>query len=164
MEYNAVYQAKYYQDHKADKVEAQKKRRMWNTEMKRLFKIHSVPQDKIEIHRPQCHSCNAFLYKQYVNLRYCSRCYPSKSQIIINNLKTENMLLANPEIFRFSSMNANQFFDNNESISVEGDCSICMDKIYKSKKLECNHVFCELCLYRWMLKCPSCPICRKIIM
>ena len=46
-----------------------------------------------------------------------------------------------------------------------GDCSICLAELkvtQKNRKLSCNHVFHEDCLYRWVGgRVASCPFCRK---
>ena len=50
------------------------------------------------------------------------------------------------------------------------DCSICMNEIVKNSnlnvKLECEHIFCKDCIYRWIVEnnnSSSCPCCRASI-
>ena len=46
-------------------------------------------------------------------------------------------------------------------------CSICIEDIYKDSKIikldNCNHIYHELCLYKWIYKNNTCPLCRKEI-
>ena len=47
-------------------------------------------------------------------------------------------------------------------------CSICYENIptknLKRTELEnCKHTFCRLCISSWILKNPTCPICRKVL-
>ena len=52
-----------------------------------------------------------------------------------------------------------------ESLTKEGDCSICLDTFNNDKKTirtkECGHVFHLDCLNTWVKKNPSCPCCRS---
>jgi hypothetical protein len=44
-------------------------------------------------------------------------------------------------------------------------CSICLDEPFVKWNLECNHSFCQKCIYTWLCKSAhfDCPMCRKII-
>lgn len=40
-------------------------------------------------------------------------------------------------------------------------CPICYDPIrYPACANPCNHMFCEPCINKWMLKKNTCPVCR----
>ena len=41
------------------------------------------------------------------------------------------------------------------------DCSICIDNINEEFILECNHSFCKDCIYNWLKKSQTCPLCRN---
>lgn len=42
------------------------------------------------------------------------------------------------------------------------DCSICMEKINNKIILcNCGHKFCKCCIYRWLFKSNTCPLCRQ---
>jgi hypothetical protein len=44
---------------------------------------------------------------------------------------------------------------------MKDNCSICYNEIVNEKKLKnCNHSFCELCVSQWLIKNPTCPMCR----
>lgn len=43
------------------------------------------------------------------------------------------------------------------------NCSICLNYIRRKVLLDCEHSFCEKCIYKWMCTKPSCPMCRKNI-
>jgi hypothetical protein len=40
------------------------------------------------------------------------------------------------------------------------DCPVCFDRLYVPVTLKCNHVFCEHCIYEWLDKEKTCPVCR----
>ncbi len=42
-------------------------------------------------------------------------------------------------------------------------CSVCIEPFNLKIKLECSHSFCKECIYRWMVKNFTCPICRSVI-
>lgn len=42
------------------------------------------------------------------------------------------------------------------------ECSICMDNKHNGILLNCNHIFCEDCLKKWLTTVKNtCPSCRK---
>jgi hypothetical protein len=43
------------------------------------------------------------------------------------------------------------------------ECSICYDEIKDKHSLECEHSFCKECIYRWIVKAGTCPMCRKCV-
>jgi hypothetical protein len=43
------------------------------------------------------------------------------------------------------------------------ECSICYEEIKDKISLECNHSFCKECIYRWVVKSGTCPMCRKCV-
>ncbi len=42
------------------------------------------------------------------------------------------------------------------------DCSICYNEINDKTTLGCNHSFCKECIYRWITKSGTCPMCRTM--
>lgn len=42
-------------------------------------------------------------------------------------------------------------------------CPICHMYMYKVNKLDCDHMFCEVCLNEYTLYLDSCPVCDKKI-
>lgn len=44
-----------------------------------------------------------------------------------------------------------------------GQCSICHDNFNSPVLLECNHIFCELCVGTWFDREQTCPLCRAKI-
>ncbi|ELP94955.1 hypothetical protein EIN_250890 [Entamoeba invadens IP1] len=44
----------------------------------------------------------------------------------------------------------------------EDICLICQDKLTNPVKLKCGHIFCEECIFKWLVQQPRCPICRDV--
>jgi hypothetical protein len=42
-------------------------------------------------------------------------------------------------------------------------CSICFDHYIQPVTLPCRHVFCEHCVFEWLEKENSCPVCRAVV-
>ena len=40
------------------------------------------------------------------------------------------------------------------------DCSICACPMENKKSLPCGHSFCSVCIARWLVSKPTCPLCR----
>jgi hypothetical protein len=43
-------------------------------------------------------------------------------------------------------------------------CSVCFTNVQKKsqlKTLECNHKFHMKCIWKWLIKQPTCPVCRR---
>lgn len=44
------------------------------------------------------------------------------------------------------------------------ECGVCLDESLKTSKsnvfLNCGHIFCKDCIYRWLIETPACPNCR----
>ncbi|XP_055376496.1 RING finger and transmembrane domain-containing protein 2 isoform X2 [Condylostylus longicornis] len=47
-----------------------------------------------------------------------------------------------------------------EELQTAGQCPICHDNFDTPVILECNHVFCELCVGTWFTREQTCPLCR----
>jgi hypothetical protein len=49
--------------------------------------------------------------------------------------------------------------------SFPDNCPVCYNDIQEKVILECNHVFCDECIYKWICRndCCTCPICRNSI-
>ncbi|KAL7720338.1 Zinc finger domain containing protein [Entamoeba marina] len=64
----------------------------------------------------------------------------------------------------------NSFFTKNNIIGQRVDpteleddtCLICQDSITNPIQLKCGHVFCEECIFKWLVQQPRCPLCRKM--
>jgi hypothetical protein len=46
---------------------------------------------------------------------------------------------------------------------TSGECSVCYDSPNTMLKTRCGHMFCKICLVKWMETNITCPMCRKII-
>lgn len=70
---------------------------------------------------------------------------------LIHDMRNENNdRLTNDEYLKITTKNT----DNLE-------CSICYEnKTNNIKLIKCNHMFCELCIKKWLLNNITCPICR----
>lgn len=53
-----------------------------------------------------------------------------------------------------------QRFPNGE-VESELICSICTGVLEKPLETPCQHLFCGECIHQWLLRCKSCPQCRK---
>lgn len=55
-----------------------------------------------------------------------------------------------------------------EEIQAAGECPICLDILNESqpnRKLPCNHIFHETCLFTWVQgDISNCPVCRRNLM
>lgn len=75
-----------------------------------------------------------------------------------NNDNREQLIQNNENIIE----NSKKIIDINET--NEKECIICFDD-YKSDdkiaELECNHIYHDSCITRWLQKDLSCPICRS---
>ncbi|XP_058213723.1 putative RING-H2 finger protein ATL35 [Rhododendron vialii] len=47
-----------------------------------------------------------------------------------------------------------------ESCSVKPRCVICLDTILVGNRMPCSHIYHGHCIYRWLRKSSSCPLCR----
>ena len=43
------------------------------------------------------------------------------------------------------------------------ECAICLDTFYRGKKLGCNHIFCKVCISKWLKVSDECPYCKTSI-
>lgn len=51
-----------------------------------------------------------------------------------------------------------------EQIATAGNlCSICHDEFKTPVLLECQHIFCEVCVCKWLDREQTCPLCRAKI-
>ena len=53
-----------------------------------------------------------------------------------------------------------QRFPNGE-VESELICSICKGVLENPLETSCQHLFCGECIHQWLLRCKSCPQCRK---
>lgn len=44
-----------------------------------------------------------------------------------------------------------------------GECSICYECDGPNCVTHCGHVYCTMCITKWIFKSPTCPMCRKNI-
>ncbi|EKE37242.1 hypothetical protein ENUP19_0085G0119 [Entamoeba nuttalli] len=42
-------------------------------------------------------------------------------------------------------------------------CLICQDTVNRPIKLKCGHVYCEECIFKWLIQQPRCPMCRELV-
>ncbi|KAG2379340.1 hypothetical protein C9374_007479 [Naegleria lovaniensis] len=49
----------------------------------------------------------------------------------------------------------------NDTCQTELTCCICYNWFVEPTMLQCGHNFCKKCLYDWLAKNQSCPLCRK---
>ncbi|EDR27392.1 hypothetical protein, conserved [Entamoeba dispar SAW760] len=42
-------------------------------------------------------------------------------------------------------------------------CLICQDTVNRPIKLKCGHVYCEECIFKWLIQQPRCPMCRDLV-
>ena len=62
---------------------------------------------------------------------------------------------------KISHVHIHECKTSNQNDSDQLICSICLNEPEDPVKLvECGHVFCSECLYRWIIDHPSCPFCR----
>ncbi|XP_058213717.1 putative RING-H2 finger protein ATL19 [Rhododendron vialii] len=47
-----------------------------------------------------------------------------------------------------------------ESCSVKPRCAICLDTILVGNRMPCSHIYHGYCIYRWLRKSNSCPLCH----
>ncbi|XP_076448162.1 uncharacterized protein LOC143284905 [Babylonia areolata] len=40
-------------------------------------------------------------------------------------------------------------------------CAICLNVLHEARMCPCHHIFCELCIRRWLESNPTCPTCRS---
>lgn len=40
------------------------------------------------------------------------------------------------------------------------DCPVCFDNPHTPVTLDCQHIFCEVCILEWLEKEQTCPVCR----
>ena len=43
------------------------------------------------------------------------------------------------------------------------ECPICLGNIKENHTTECGHHFCHQCIFEWLKKHDSCPLCRQMI-
>ena len=46
---------------------------------------------------------------------------------------------------------------------IKDNCIVCLNEPKDPVILECGHIFCYKCIYRWISKNPTCPLCRQPI-
>ena len=51
-------------------------------------------------------------------------------------------------------------YSTEEELAVTHDCPVCFDRVYMPVTLKCGHIFCEHCIYEWLDKEKTCPVCR----
>ena len=65
-----------------------------------------------------------------------------------------------------TSKTIKKFYHFEANISLVGDqCSICMEDIEVGRKmmrLNCYHVFCQICIEGWFVDHNTCPNCRHV--
>ncbi|KAG7572205.1 Zinc finger RING-type [Arabidopsis suecica] len=54
----------------------------------------------------------------------------------------------------------------------ESTCSICLEEVFNDdeddkriiKLPDCSHRFHKVCIFEWLMRCNSCPLCRRIVL
>lgn len=82
---------------------------------------------------------------------------------LVNDLQIYNLSRA---YLRYANVYFHQeygHYSTQEEIASldHADCSICFDKHYRPVTLPCRHVFCEHCIYEWLDRERTCPVCRS---
>ena len=67
-------------------------------------------------------------------------------------------------VIRDYSFNRRATYRPVNDTDIEDECIICQDKPEEPVALECGHIFCYKCAYRWLKDHNSCPFCRAQIM
>lgn len=49
----------------------------------------------------------------------------------------------------------------NEPPSIVPQCAVCLNHIANVRLERCDHVFCRVCIERWMRSNKTCPLCRE---
>ena len=57
----------------------------------------------------------------------------------------------------------NDLTDRIKSLN-DNNCSICMDSLKNPIMLECTHIYCGSCIFKWVKNNKNCPHCRKSIL
>ena len=47
-----------------------------------------------------------------------------------------------------------------EELAARQDCPVCYNGVDRPVTLKCGHIFCEHCIYEWLDKEKTCPVCR----
>lgn len=73
---------------------------------------------------------------------------------------TKSLYILYKKCFDCKNINLYECKDNNDN---DNDCSICYDKsdLNKLVKLDCNHLYHDTCIKKWIDISNTCPICRK---
>ena len=63
-----------------------------------------------------------------------------------------------------ATINPINYLGTFEDIFVVVRCPICLSRVISAKRSnDCRHIFCSLCLKKWIKQSPFCPVCRKPI-
>jgi hypothetical protein len=63
--------------------------------------------------------------------------------------------------FTTKNQNCNKSYTTGFLTTLEKmDCSICACAMENEKALPCGHSFCSVCIARWLVTKPTCPLCR----
>lgn len=82
-------------------------------------------------------------------------------------LKTKVLWIYNYDVYKFLSIfpRLHPLIDLKSNNRIDLECSICLDSCLEPLLLDCNHIFCESCVFKWLIygSNRACPICRKNI-
>ena len=76
---------------------------------------------------------------------------------MINNMELTTSNISKPTI-------SNENFERLEKCNELTNCSICFENMKDNIKLNCEHIYCNRCIKKWLTeKSNTCPTCRKEI-
>jgi hypothetical protein len=77
---------------------------------------------------------------------------------MINNMEFTTSNIPKPTI-------SNENFERLEKCNELTNCSICFENMKDNIKLNCDHIYCNRCIKKWLTeKSNTCPTCRKEIL
>lgn len=98
---------------------------------------------------------------RYFRVGFGSRLFPS-FYLVWKMFTVTSYAKALAEALRFYFDGTLEFghYATAEESTQSQDCPVCFDRPYKPVCLGCSHVFCEHCIYEWLDKEKTCPVCR----
>ncbi|KAL4466659.1 hypothetical protein ABPG72_016776 [Tetrahymena utriculariae] len=88
---------------------------------------------------------------------------PQTNRNLIEEIKTSREIQIKSEMEQITQGNKYEQFQLENSFK-EQICAICLDDFEYDdivRKTKCNHMFHEKCLYKWLFKYISCPMCNQ---
>ena len=152
-----------------------KKRKYINYELVQ-FKITEQEQryERLILKQKQINKINNYkikCFKIQQNMNFITKCFKYWKAVIFNKKQIIKHFLDWKMITKAITFNKKQiikhFLDWKEYLikNRKIQCPICLNDelIQKCIKTDCNHIFCEECINKWIQKNITCPLCRKTI-